>query len=134
MKQQGNGRAIAALLTSVLVAALVLAFVVAQTRAATLQAPASTEREAYEAGLYAVRLSDLTETEPDHFTARLTGPQAARLVITPGVLSVTRLPGRTAVAPLPPDCHTPTTSAAPAPVPSPSPLHAPIPTADGFPP
>jgi len=107
MKRFGNGRAVAVLLTSVLVAAPVLAFVVVQTRAATLQAPASTERRAYGDDVHTVRLGDTVDTEPGRFTARL--------------------PGRVAVLPLLPGCHSATPSAAPTPVPSPSPLPAPIP-------
>lgn len=131
MKKQENGRAVAALLASVLVAALVLAFVVAQTRTATLQDPASTERRAYHDGVHTVRLNDTAGTEPGRFTARLTGRQAAKLVTTPGVLSVTRLPGRAAVVPMLPDCHSATAPTGPTSVPSPSPLPAPTPPADG---
>ncbi|MFD2684684.1 hypothetical protein ACFS5L_07470 [Streptomyces phyllanthi] len=124
MKKLGNIRAVAVLLTSVLVAALGLAFVVVQTRAATLQAPTSTERRVYDDGVYTVRLGDTVGAEPGGFIARLTGRQAAKLVTTPGVVSVARLPGRAAVVPLLPNCHSAT-------VPSPSPLPAPIPPADG---
>lgn len=124
MKKLGNIRAVPVLLTSVLVASLVLAFVVVQTRAAPLQAPMSTERRVDDDGVYTVRLGDTAGGEPGGFTVRLTGRQAATLVTTPGVVSVARLPGRAAVVPVLPDSHSVT-------VPSPSPLPAPIPPADG---
>lgn len=131
MKKLGNVRAVAVLLTPVLLAALVLAFVVVQARTTTLQAPGPTGLRAHGDGVYTVRLGDSMGTAPSGFTARLTGGQAAKLVATPGVVSVTRLPGRAAVVPTLPGCHSAAAPAAPAPVPSPSPLPAPLPPADG---
>lgn len=130
MKKLGNSRAVAVLLAPVPIAALVLAFVVAQTRTTTFQAPGPTGIRT-QGGIYMVQLGNSLATASSGFTARLTGGQAAQLVAIPGVVSVTRIPSRAAVVPTLPGCHSATAPAAPAPVPSPSPLPAPIPPADG---
>ena len=130
LKKPGNSRAAAVLLIPVPIAALVLAFVVAQARTTTFQAPGPTGIR-IQGGVYTVQLGDSLATASSGFTARLTGGQAAQLVAMPGVVSVTRLPGPATVVPTLPGCHSATAPAAPAPVPSPSPLPAPIPPADG---
>ncbi len=125
-------RDVGVLLAPVLVGALVLTLTVIQARSSTVAAPGAAGRRQFVDGVYEVRLGDPRAAQPDGFTTRLTGRQAAQLADTVGVASVTRVRGRVAATvPTLSDCDPVTAPpvTAPGPLPSPSPLPPPRPPA-----